>query len=38
MKWKCDSCGHEFELDDFPEEGFKCPGCGSTETTFSIVD
>lgn len=37
MKFKCDKCGHEFESDGFPEEGFKCPGCGSEDATFSIV-
>ena len=27
--WKCDSCGHEFDLDDIPD---KCPKCGSDES------
>lgn len=37
MKFKCDKCGHEFELDDFPDEGFSCPGCGDSDSTFSIA-
>jgi len=38
MKFKCDECGHEFELDDFPDEGQPCPGCGDIDCTFSIVE
>ena len=37
MKFKCDKCGHEFDNDDFPEEGFKCPGCSADDGTFSIL-
>ena len=35
MNWKCDKCGHDFDLDDFPE---KCPSCGAEDGTFSMVD
>ncbi|MFW9876186.1 MAG: rubredoxin-like domain-containing protein [Candidatus Thorarchaeota archaeon] len=38
MKWKCDNCGYEFESDNFPEEDFKCPSCGDSNCTFSLVD
>lgn len=38
MKWKCDKCGHIFDLDDFPDEGFACPSCGATDGTFSIAE
>jgi len=38
LKWKCDKCGHEFDLDDFPEEDFICPGCGDEECTFILAD
>ena len=37
MKFKCDKCGNEFDHDDFPEEGFKCPSCGADDGTFSIL-
>ncbi len=37
MKFKCDKCGHEFELEDFPDEAFKCPGCGKNDLTFSLI-
>ena len=38
VKWKCDKCGYEFELDDFPDdEGFKCPGCGDIDCTFTLL-
>ncbi|MHA1150136.1 MAG: rubredoxin-like domain-containing protein [Promethearchaeota archaeon] len=37
MNFKCTGCGYEVELDDFPDEGFACPGCGSTEVEFDIV-
>ena len=35
MKWKCDKCNAEFDLEDIPE---KCPACGAEDGTFSIVD
>jgi len=38
LKWKCDKCSHEFDLDDFPEEGFKCPGCGGEDCSFSLLE
>ncbi|MFX1489104.1 MAG: rubredoxin [Promethearchaeota archaeon] len=38
MKFVCDSCGYEFELDDFPDEEFKCPGCESEECSFSLLE
>lgn len=38
LKLICDKCGHEFDLEDFPEEDFKCPGCGDDECTFSLAD
>lgn len=39
MFWKCDKCGHQFELADFPEDdSFKCPGCGDTDCTFTLVE
>ncbi|MBA7615120.1 hypothetical protein ES703_22397 [subsurface metagenome] len=38
LKWKCDKCGHEFDSDDFPEEGFKCPGCGGEDCSFSLLE
>jgi rubrerythrin len=38
LKWKCDKCGYEFDSDDFPEEGFKCPGCGDEDCSFSILE
>ena len=37
MKFKCKTCGHEFDLDDFPDDGFACPGCSSTDAEFDIV-
>ena len=33
--WKCDKCGHEFDLDDFPEE---CPSCKADDGTFSLIE
>jgi len=38
LKWKCDKCGNEFELEDFPEEDFKCPGCVVDDCSFSLAD
>ena len=38
MLWKCDKCGHEFNSEDFPEEGFKCPGCEDTDCTFTLAE
>jgi len=35
VKWKCDKCGSNFDLEDIPE---KCPNCGAEDGTFSIVD
>ena len=37
MLWKCDKCGAEFELDDFPEEDISCPDCGADNGTFSLL-
>ena len=37
MLWKCDNCSAEFELDDFQEEDFSCPGCGADDGTFSLL-
>jgi len=38
LKLKCDKYGHEFDLNDFPEEVFKCPGCGDDDCKFSLAD
>jgi len=38
LKWKCDKCGHEFNSDDFPDEGFKCQGCGGEDCSFSLLE
>lgn len=38
MRFKCDKCGYEFDLDDFPDEGFKCPGCGGEDCTFTLLE
>jgi rubrerythrin len=38
LKWKCDKCDHEFELDDFPDDDFKCPGCGDSNGTFTLTE
>ena len=38
MLWKCDICGAEFELDDFPEGDFSCPSCGADNGMFSLQD
>ena len=37
LSCECDKCGHEFDNDDFPDEGFACPECGATDGTFSII-